>query len=434
MGLTGYLCFRLYSDDQRIFLPGHSTDGHYQIELDCQACHTPMMGIKENACLDCHGPALEAAKDSHPKKKFTDPRNADRVAKLDARKCITCHVEHRPERTRSMGVTLPDDYCFHCHEDIATERPSHKGYDFQSCATAGCHNFHDNTALYEDFLAKHLDEPDFLALAKRPQRSLRDRLIKLEITSFLQPLQLSQADAPSSEQPVPQQIQQDWLTKAHARSGVNCTGCHTDSTSSAKGQWMDKVSHTTCQNCHEAEVTGWLAGKHGMRLAQGLSPMKPGLARLPMKSESHHESLSCTSCHTAHRFETRAAEVQACMRCHDDEHSKNYFKSPHYELWQTAQEEPLDSEPGVSCASCHLPRIRRTVKGQEWVYVQHNQNDTLEPNERMIRAVCLDCHGLGFAIDSLADHDLIRSNFQESPQHHVESIDLVKKRLKETRN
>ena len=30
---------------------------------------------------------------------------------------------------------------------------------FETCASAGCHNFHDNRALYEDFLIKHANTP-----------------------------------------------------------------------------------------------------------------------------------------------------------------------------------------------------------------------------------------------------------------------------------
>ena len=47
----------------------------------------------------------------------------------------------------------------------------------------------------------------------------------------------------------------------------------------------------------------------------------------------------------------------------------------------------------------------------------------------MIRPVCMECHGLGFAIDALADENLIRSNFSGKPAVHVPSIELAKKRL-----
>ena len=53
----------------------------------------------------------------------------------------------------------------------------------------------------------------------------------------------------------------------------------------------------------------------------------------------------------------------------------------------------------------------------------------LRPNEKMLRTVCMDCHGLGFSIDALADEKLINNNFNGMPSVHVESIDLVKRRL-----
>ena len=48
--------------------------------------------------------------------------------------------------------------------------------------------------------------------------------------------------------------------------------------------------------------------------------------------------------------------------------------------------------------------------------VQHNQNDGLQPNEKMIRPVCMSCHGLGFSIDALAGKK-------------VASLDMVRKRF-----
>ena len=46
------------------------------------------------------------------------------------------------------------------------------------------------------------------------------------------------------------------------------------------------------------------------------------------------------------------------------------------------------------------------VERRGTIFTSHNQSDGLRPNEKMIRPVCLDCHGLGFAIDALADDDL----------------------------
>ena len=364
---------------------------------------------------------------SHPKSKFTDPRNADRVALLDARRCVTCHQEHRPAKTRALGVTLANDYCFYCHVEIAKDRPSHANLGFDTCASAGCHNFHDNTALYEDFLIKHLHEPALLVNGTIPSRSLQLN------TASTTPLTARDQDAPA-EIRVDPQIMQDWETTAHARARVNCLDCHQDKEAATSASvWTDKVDYTVCQRCHAAEVEGFLAGKHGMRLAQHLSPMRPEWARQPMKSTAHGKELSCVTCHSAHRFDTQRAAVDACLSCHDDEHSRAYQASPHFRLWLDEVNGQQPHGTGVSCATCHLPREIHRIEGVDQVLVQHNQNLHLRPNEKMIRSVCLYCHGLGFSLDALADVVLIQRNFSGQPNMHVSSLEMVDKGLSDSR-
>ena len=80
---------------------------------------------------------------------------------------------------------------------------------------------------------------------------------------------------------------------------------------------------------------------------------------------------------------------------------------------------------GVSCATCHLPRgVHGTDVGKR-VLAQHNQNDNLRPVSKMLRTVCLSCHGLAFSIDALADRELGRRNYAGRPSRHVESMDMV---------
>ena len=131
-----------------MFLPGQTTHGHYQIELKCQACHDRGGGVRESSCTDCHGESLAASRDIHPKKKFEDPSNVHLLTIIDARSCVACHAEHEPTRTHEMGVSIPNDFCWQCHQDVAEERPSHEGMAYDSCSNAGCHNYHDNSALY----------------------------------------------------------------------------------------------------------------------------------------------------------------------------------------------------------------------------------------------------------------------------------------------
>lgn len=435
-GLAGYLTMQLTGEDKQVFLPGKTSHGHYQIEMVCSACHSEPMGggaVLQDACMNCHGEELAIADDSHPKTKFTNPRNADRVAVLDARKCITCHIEHREEITMDMGVTLPDDFCYKCHHDVAENRPSHQGMEFSTCASAGCHNFHDNRGLYEDFLAKHLDDPALDQSARLKQLSLFDAYQSLgsyPVDKYpLKVLGTKDADQPEIAGNDPK-ILQDWLSTSHSQSGVNCSACHEQKPGAAKKAiWVDKPDHKVCEGCHKDQSKGFLSGKHGMRLAQGLPPMTPARARIDMKKTAHDRELTCISCHGAHRFDTRHAAVDACLGCHDDTHSNNYKGTPHFTLWHKESTSQAETGTGVSCATCHMPRKEIKREDKTFVVAEHNQNDNLRPNEKMLRSVCMQCHGLGFSIDALADRKLIAKNFSEKPAFHNESLDLVKKRL-----
>lgn len=405
----------LIARTQAMFTPGEMTHGHYQIELACSACHTPMMGVKQDACLSCHKEELEIANDTHPASKFADPTNAERLKILDAKKCITCHREHVPDRTHPMGLSLPEDYCYHCHQDTLEQRPSHAGFAFDSCSNAGCHNYHDNRALYENFLFKHLDEPDFLetaVVALMPETE----------TDPEKALTLLQQDGPNDVE-VSDEMLNDWAQTAHAAAGVNCQACHmADAGDEAQSVWSNKVGHQACGKCHQGEVKGFLASRHGMRLAQELSPMTPAMARHPMKPHSLHAELNCSSCHSGHRFDTKFAAVDACVKCHNDQHTLAYLESSHYTLWLDELAGDLPEGSGVSCATCHMPRMKVDYE----LVVQHNQNETLRPNEKMIRSVCLNCHGTSFSIDSLADQELIEKGFVGQPSQHIESLDMVK--------
>ena len=67
------------------------------------------------------------------------------------------------------------------------------------------------------------------------------------------------------------------------------------------------------------------------------------------------------------------------------------------------------------------------------VTVEHNQNATLRPNEKMIRPVCLSCHGLPFAIDALADPALVSNNFRGRPVRHISSVEMAQENLERDR-
>ncbi len=419
--LGAYYASAMQGNNEDVFLPGQTSHGHYQIELACDVCHGEAFddeNVMQKACVSCHKEELERVDDSHPRKKFTDPRNVDRLEKLDARYCVTCHGEHKPDITADMGVTLPKDFCFLCHQEVAKNRPSHEGLPFDGCAAAGCHNYHDNKALYEDFLVKHGNDEATKVGVTLPVRNLAEFLSKTEERDS-SPLSMNDADKPTFIN-VKESLMSEWLASGHAQAGVNCSSCHM-----AKGVWADRPQQSVCKQCHGTETKGFLAGKHGMRLAQGLSPLTPAAARLPMKQERHDEQMSCQSCHGSHSYNTQYAAVDACLTCHNDEHSLAYKSSPHFELWQKQANAELEEGGGVSCSSCHMPREVTREQGHARVVVHHNQNDFLRPNEKMVRSVCMQCHGLGFSLNALADAHLVENNFKGSPNSNNESIRMA---------
>jgi hypothetical protein len=377
--------------------------------------------VKADACMECHAAELERIDDSHPPAKFTDPRNAERVARLDARSCVACHVEHRPEITLAMGVTQPVDYCRACHDDIAKERPSHEGLAFATCQDAGCHNFHDNRSLHEDYLERHLDDPALLVSAGVPTET---RALQALAKPGTAALRADQNDAPA-DVAVDPQLLRDFAETAHARAGVNCMGCHDSKADPPAFQTRPAIE--VCRGCHAEESEGFLASKHGMRLAAGLSAMTPRMARLPMHESAAHRALGCTTCHSAHRFDRAAAAVDGCLSCHADEHSRAYLTSAHHELWQAERSGRGKPGSGVSCATCHLPRVVPLGGGAARVW--HNQNDFLRPNEKMIDAVCARCHGVPFALDALADPQVIARGVGGRPRRRVKSVDMVRSKL-----
>ena len=98
----------------------------------------------------------------------------------------------------------------------------------------------------------------------------------------------------------------------------------------------------------------------------------------------------------------------------------------HYALWQAEIAGAAPPGTGVGCATCHMAKSKR--RGA--VVASHNQNEILRPNTKMIRPVCLDCHGLRFAIDAQADAERVASNFQGKPEVHVESVAWAMRRLR----
>ncbi|MEM8837649.1 MAG: ammonia-forming cytochrome c nitrite reductase subunit c552 [Pseudomonadota bacterium] len=480
-----------------MMLIGETTSAHKQFELACESCHTT--GIVENltkspkklqkamtkACLTCHKDEKKVSNDSHPTKKFRGAKGAKLRAALNAQQCGTCHMEHTPEITRANAVTLPRDLCSACHQEIGEERATHKGLGFETCASSGCHNFHDNTALYESLLVKN-SGGDWLKASPVHAHIAHGRAVPLLFASLsdqdpIKALEDFVADLPESSKEqgaidkLAKLVDEDkilkagdaiapaayvtadavgkWSSSAHALNGVNCGACHAPDVaqstdlSELEQNWIEEPGLTVCADCHREQAKTFTYGKHGMSLHPKISkprkpptdnpllaavflfedqpvpPFKVGDSYLApkMHKEAHGRELgSCGTCHKPHDVDLKDAAVESCVGCHDDTHTRNYFKSPHYEAWQAELAGNAEPGSGVTCADCHMPKIEG--RGGD-VFTTHNQNAYFRPNEKMIRPVCMSCHSLDFSIDALADPNLVENNFNGRPAVHIESID-----------
>ncbi len=458
--------------DRTVLLPGQTTGVHHQFEVSCQTCHTSdnfedVASVRKDlnkTCVSCHKDELKASNDSHPIKKFKSPRMAKFWDKIDGRFCTSCHAEHDPDITLAGSVTLPGDFCIACHsegeQDVRVNRPSHADLTYDTCASSGCHNFHDNRALYEDFLVKHGKDPAMLETGIHPVGALA------RAPAFIESVQieryLAKVAAPAESRDL--KVEESWAHSAHAAADVGCASCHApkaETPEQIETHWISSPAEATCADCHRGQAKTFALGRHGMRrhpeiakprnaksalkdlgvsdppdamvrlieayLADPATPvaMSTSEARVSLRPEAHGQDLTCSTCHAPHEQDLTYAAVDACLSCHNDKHSLAYKDSPHFELWTAEQAGDLPPGSGVTCATCHMPQTERGGK----ILTNHNQNDTLRPNEKMIRPTCMSCHGLGFAIDALADPALVQNNFSGQPNRHIESIDWALNRV-----
>ena len=223
-----------------------------------------------------------------------------------------------------------------------------------------------------------------------------------------------------------EEIQLQWQGSIHALAEVNCSSCHQNENTKA---FIPKPTAESCKSCHESSVDTFMLGKHGIRTLEGLSPLTPAMAHLPMRESSLDMQMNCNTCHNVHTVNTYKASVDSCLTCHSDNHSLNYKNSPHAKVFKTIGTLPRPNADSVTCATCHLPR---EISGDA-ILVNHNNTYTLKPRDRMVKEVCMNCHGVEHAYNSIFDDELVEANFARPPTQKLSTFQLVrdleKKRL-----
>lgn len=217
------------------------------------------------------------------------------------------------------------------------------------------------------------------------------------------------------------EVTQQWRNSLHAVSEVNCSSCHQNKETK---NIVQKPTYESCQSCHKPETETFLLGKHGIRLQEGMTPLTPAIANIPMHAEAQDKVMNCNTCHDVHSVNTYTAAVDSCLTCHDDAHSRNYEKSQHANLFVSAGELPRPDAESVTCATCHLPR--QTLGETDTIFVNHNNTYNLLPRDRMVKDVCMNCHGLEHSYNSIFDDEMVEANFDHPPTQKLETFDLIR--------
>lgn len=417
--------------------PGPISPAHAQLRAACESCHAKNgfgqgQSVANEKCLSCHLDDLELAEDSHGPTAFSDPRNAFYLERLDAARCVACHSEH-DERTLTHSLwpstNLPVDACVACHQDIITDSQSHENFNFPSCADIGCHNYHDNRFLHADYLEPKIETPWLLPfkLEKTPRGEPSSKRSTKKQTPPLKMIWPAEAPYETAHK-------QDWQKSGHAEAGVNCGGCHAQSSDRKNEPSPDfslaeltkKPGPEICADCHARQTAGFLKGRHGMRFSVGLSAVKPRESHdLKFRDDAMETPMNCNSCHRAHQYKLQdQASLFSCLGCHDDEHSRAFNSSPHR------------LRASMSCQSCHMPKSLTSESDEQGktntsTSTNHNQNHNLRPREKMID-LCAECHGVNFVLLNLDDKN-INSNFSTPNKNSThQSIEMIRKKLFDT--
>jgi len=228
----------------------------------------------------------------------------------------------------------------------------------------------------------------------------------------------------ATEQEV-QDVVEQWEVSAHALNDVNCASCHQSEETKA---FVANPNYESCQSCHENSVDTFLLGKHGIRLLEGMEPLTPSIAQIPMKHDAFDKQMTCNACHNVHTVNTMKASVDSCLTCHNDNHSLNYENSKHAQVVFAKQASlPRPGDDMVTCATCHLPRTgQKKGDGTALVKVNHNNTYTLKPRNRMVGEVCMNCHGVEYSYNSIFDDELVEANFDRPPTLEHQSFELMR--------
>ncbi len=312
---------------------------------------------EDDACLDCHGNAIELASHVEGTDRDVSELLVDAAAyrlSLHAKQtCAGCHFEfdgfpHDLDETESIG-------CVECHEDSvgAYEASVHatvSGEGQRGATCADCHGVHDILKstdrsarlhplnVYRVCGACHFDND--------PANATRDELMREAYTD----------DAHAHG-----------ILHAGLMNSATCVSCHGGHEIRSKGDPESLVSRQrvdqTCGKCHLGIREQYVKSVHHLK-----------------SNGETHEGATCSDCHKPHQIaaaddDFRQRTVESCSDCHDE-------RGGSFRLSYHGKRHDLGGARGVaSCDSCH---------GAHMVLPADDPASTIHPDN--IVATCAKCH------------------------------------------
>ena len=404
--------FALPGADQRAAAPRpHLARALPRSSRACGACHTPFRGVSNEACLRCHEAALAAAEDSHPAEQVPRPaqrrpRRRPRRARLrhlPPRARARSHPRGRRHAPRRLLRGLPPGHRPRAAEPRAPS-PS-------TGAPRGVPPLPRQPRALRGLprpappRARGAPAPRVAAARCRPQGPARAHRRRVgRAAARRAPTAASSARGTGS---------------AHARSRRRLRGLPRRARRRDRDDGMERparprrlraLPRRTRSAASSAASTGCArppasrrsrramaraadAARGARRAASAASPATPRTPTTPARPRWTPASAATTTGTAAPtRLDAPLRSGSASSR---------------------ARPRPAPASPARP-ATC--PAASTAPRGADVVRVDHDQNDNLRPRDKMLRSACLACHGLGFAIDALADEELSRATSTAGPR------------------
>ena len=311
---------------ETLIMPGEVIRGHAELEAECSSCHVSFNRAGQSQlCLDCH----EDVADDVTSRRGYHGRD-DEVA---ANTCASCHTEHEG---RNTNIVILDEQAFdHLLTDFELHG-KHVDVDCEGCHAPG---------------VKHRDTPD-VCIDCHLEDDVHDGFLGESCADCHNPA--------------------DWLEVEfdHATTGWSLLGKHVDAgCSDCHADQTHQNTPTTCFGCHAED--DFHQGRSGEQCENCHNPSSWNDTSFDHNSNTNfplefsHAALACDDCHSEDPFSD--SMDMACVSCHleDDTH---------------------DGHRGRDCESCHSTRSWETSS------FDHNLATAFDLNGAHRDIACTDCH------------------------------------------